>query len=883
MVVAASSPRLSWVLVPFEPSPVPRGVRQVACQVIVSSNPQALGRGEADVWDSGRVETSNSLGFVYQGRALRDSEGCWWKVRVWTVTDEESQPQVGPWSAPGFWRNGLLDFPGDWIGFPKAETDASAGDPDPARLLRRDFLVSKPFNRAFLAFSMAGSGKVFINGQQVGDAVMGPAVSDPLKRVHYLQYEVASMLTVGENVVAVELAESRESARLASGESPNEPRTWLRLRIEFPDGTVETISSNKAWKAIHDGPRRIVSETKGEFYHLDKVRAGWNSFGYEDSSWSQVRLMDPPPGELQAQALAPMRVMKTIAPVSVQDLGGGLWLLDFGRYIFGRPRLDIPANLSAPLHVIPVPRRPRLPIPADLPDGLSEGRFTILPAQSGNPATRGIAPEHSLFGFRFLLVGNSVEQGIARSVRAELVHDDIERISYFGSSEPRLDELHILLETTLRATYRNVPIVSPEGTGRDGWLSRPRSLLHGESLFFDVASLHAKWLKDMAESIDEESGLPDKAPEFIQSRSGESSRLSAAFALPRVLVERHGNPVPAEAFAPVLMNWLERHTPGAGELPSGNWSADANLPLIDPAAPASDRAPIPAAPGKLIATAHLRLALDETARLARVTGDEAAAALLTAKAAELAAAAHVHFWNPTEKSFGGNSQTALILALAADLVDASVRGELAVRLAEDIADRGIATGSEGMAFLLGTLNSIGRPDLALACATSNKYPSWGYMLGSEATTIREEWHGDLGYGPEASTRLVGDAAAWLFESLAGIAPHPETIGFSKIVIQPTLPAGLEFVRAGFLSPHGWIRSHWTQAGGRPLFEIEVPLNTTAEIHIPFANAAEVTESGAPIEQAKGLRLVAKSDREIVLRAGSGNYRFEVSPSVLSDK
>lgn len=42
-----------------------------------------LRNGEYDVWDSGRIDSSNNYGIVYEGRKLRSMERVYWKVLVW--------------------------------------------------------------------------------------------------------------------------------------------------------------------------------------------------------------------------------------------------------------------------------------------------------------------------------------------------------------------------------------------------------------------------------------------------------------------------------------------------------------------------------------------------------------------------------------------------------------------------------------------------------------------------------------------------------------------------------------------------------------------------------------------------------------------------------
>jgi alpha-L-rhamnosidase len=72
-----------------------RGASQSAYQIQVASRPELLREGKADMWDSGKVNSSQSLHVRYEGKPLRSRTSYYWRVRVWDhngVTSAYSQP-----------------------------------------------------------------------------------------------------------------------------------------------------------------------------------------------------------------------------------------------------------------------------------------------------------------------------------------------------------------------------------------------------------------------------------------------------------------------------------------------------------------------------------------------------------------------------------------------------------------------------------------------------------------------------------------------------------------------------------------------------------------------------------------------------------------------
>lgn len=130
-----------------------RGTLQTAYQVRVASTVEGLADGEADVWDSGRVETSDQVWATYTGPSLASREDYFWSVRVWDDTGAASE-----WSQPASFETGLLsedDWAAQWIShdMPQRLPTENSMQDHPARLesgrtLGQTFATDEPFTAA---------------------------------------------------------------------------------------------------------------------------------------------------------------------------------------------------------------------------------------------------------------------------------------------------------------------------------------------------------------------------------------------------------------------------------------------------------------------------------------------------------------------------------------------------------------------------------------------------------------------------------------------------------------------------------------------------------------------------------------------------------------
>ncbi|NUN96955.1 MAG: alpha-L-rhamnosidase N-terminal domain-containing protein, partial [Candidatus Omnitrophica bacterium] len=279
-------PRLSWRL-----ASTARGARQSAYRILVASSTAALSNDQGDLWDSGKIESSETTQIVYSGRQLSSGLACHWKVQTW-----DSAGTPSGWSEVARWSMGPMessDWTAKWIGIEAPIPPTQ--DPLPAQMLRKEFSLTQPIRRAVVHVSALGFYELRLNGERVGDQILAPEWTDYPSRVQYQTYEVTGLLRAGANAVAAHLGDGWYSGRIGlSNIVPDgplrgiygpRPRLLIQLEIESEAGRKERVVSDGSWRVSCEGPIRSADILDGEVYDARREKPGWDQPGFEDSDW----------------------------------------------------------------------------------------------------------------------------------------------------------------------------------------------------------------------------------------------------------------------------------------------------------------------------------------------------------------------------------------------------------------------------------------------------------------------------------------------------------------------------------------------------------------------------------------------------------------------
>ncbi len=855
--IDARQPRFSWRIESDQQS-----VMQTAYQLLVATSPEKLAQNEGDLWDSGKVNSDASQWITYQGKTLKSNTRAFWKVKVYTNKGEAN------WSEPATFGTGIFvesNWKGMWIGLERP----APGDSDTqwsrlaARYLRKEFSTNKAVKRATVHISGMGLYELYINGQKIGDQVLAPAPTDYRKTVYYNSFDVTGQLAK-QNAIGVTLGNGRfytmrQDYKPYKRPNFGYPKLRLNLIIEYTDGSQETIASDLSWKLTTEGPIRSNNEYDGEDYDARKELGAWSEVGYDDSKWQVPERVGIPDGALRAQMTPNMKVMDTVKPLSIKKVGS-VYIMDMGQNMAGWVRFRIKGAAGDTI---------RLRFAEDLlPDGglymrnLRDARCTdhyIVNGKEAKDATW--APRFVYHGFRYVEIKGYTNPQVT-DFTAEVVEDEMERVGTFSTSDAVFNTVLKNAFWGIRSNYKGMPIDCPQRNERQPWLGDHTTGSLGESFFFDNGTLYAKWMDDICEAQRQDGCIPDVAPAYWNYYSDNMTWPSTLPIVCDMLYTQYGNSQPMRKSYDAIKKWLA-HMKDEYMTPDGIMTKDKygdwcvppeSLELIHSKDPARRT------DGKLLATAYYYKCAELMQKFARMQGFEADARyygqeaertkavfnkeFLTVKKGTSEVPGHLLY--PDSIFYGNNTVTANILPLAFDLVPADLRGEVEKNVIKTIITTNnghISCGVIGMQWVMRELTAMGRGDIAYLFATNDTYPSWGYMAKKGATTIWELWNGDTADKEMNSANhvmILGDLLAWSYENLAGIKSDKEKVAFKHIVMKPDFAIQeLSKIDASYVSAYGKIVSRWTKTPMHVEWDIEIPANTTAEVHLPNGKVEQI--------------------------------------------
>ncbi|MGV8093046.1 MAG: family 78 glycoside hydrolase catalytic domain [Mangrovibacterium sp.] len=820
-------PRFSWILQSTNKSAY--GQRQTAYRILVSNSIKILNKSKGNVWDSGWIPSDDMQLIEYKGRPLRSDEQYFWKVAVKDENGNESAySEVAEWSTGLFSQE---EWTAKWIGTDEAYNPAEGPNKMYDPWLRKTFDLKEKPSKATLFVASVGYHEVHVNGKEIDDHVLAPAVTDHTKRARYIAYDIAPALTSGTNVIVLWLGTSWSIfGPYATPDKPRTPLVIAQADIYGKDSKKPMrIVTDGSWKT-YPSPNKLIGNWGfgvggygGETWDAGKEVEGWNLATLNDRNWKNATVYTPAL-KLSWQQVETNILYDDIHPVSIESRSDGTYRVDMGVNFSGWTRISVQGNPGDTVRFLFSEREQN-----DITFGLMNA---YIIGASGKGAFEN---RFNYSSGRWITIKGLKSAPKKEEIKGWMVRTAFDDAARFECSDP----LQNWIYNTVKWTFENLSlggfIVDDPHRERFGYGGDAHATSETGLFNYKLGAFYTKWLEDWRDVQGTEPMTGNmNNPEWARKQEG-SGRILGGGILPQTAPTYHGGGGPAWGGIVVTLPWLTYQYHGDLRVLEDNFGMIKGwLEFLDthvendmlkrygarwdflgdwlwPGATSqgmnnySDE-------NLFFNNCYWVYNLKTAAQIARVIGKTEEAEQWTCQAERSSKAVHTKYYHPDNYNYSDKSMRSLSAALYGDIMPAEIRPKVMESLAEEILvnqNGHIDVGIIGGAMLFKVLREEGRDDLIYSMTSQTTYPSWGFMRDSGATTIWEMWEKDLpGHSLLHSSYLY--PGAWYIDGVAGIRRDPGAPGFRKFGVRvPKLTeTQISDAKASFDSPAGLIESSW---------------------------------------------------------------------------
>ena len=855
-----ANPRFTWQLASEK-----RNVCQTAYEVTVKLNKNV-------VWESGKVQSDQSVHVAYAGVPLKSGEKYTWQVRVW-----DNSGKVTPMSEAAFFQTAFLnvsDWKARWIEPGYNEDDRLR----PSPLMRKQFSLSKKVLSATAYITAHGLYEAFINGQRIGDAWLTPGWTSYKKRLQYQVYDVTALIKPDNNAIGVMLGNGWYRGVLGylnTNIYGNDIALLCQIEIVHTDGTKENIITDESWTSS-TGSICYSEIYNGEITDARLDKTGWTSAGYNDSDWYRVKIAAHPMNVLLATINEPVKKHERFKPVKFIKTPKGEQVIDFGQNLVGVVQMKV-SGKSGDKIVLSY---------AEVID--KEGNFYTNNLRTAKAQDTYILkgggeeifePHFTWHGFRYIKIEGYPGELKLENFTAVAMYSDIKPTGCFTTSNNLINQLQHNIQWGQKGNFLDVPTDCPQRDERLGWTGDAQVFSRTAAYNMNVNNFFAKWLKDIeADQID--GAVPYVVPNVRDPRDLNSAGWSdVATIIPWNMYLVYGD----KRLLELQYNSMKAYVESIRRVAKNDlWNSGFHYGDWLFYSPDDDKDGRAAVTNKyLIAQCFYAQSTFLLIKAAEVMGFKEDATFYRMLLSKIKEAFMDEYVTPNGSLVSG-TQTAYVLALNFDMLPKELREQASARLVNNIKSYGnhLTTGFLGTPYLCHVLTRFGYSDIAYQLLLQETYPSWLYPVKMGATTIWERWDGvkldstfqtsEMNSFNHYAYGAIGD---WMYRTMAGLDTYEDGVGYKHIKIKPYINEAFKSVSASLNTYYGKISSQWEIDGDKLTMNVEIPVNTTGTVFIPVTKIEGILEGGKALSGVKEIHIVGSESGYVILEMGSGRYQF----------
>jgi len=809
-----TEPRFSWKI-----KSSLNGTEQYAFQILAATDSTLLSEKRADLWNSGKVESCNSILVQYKGNQLNSGMAVYWKVRIY-----DKEENVSPWSPVARFSIGLLeerDWHGSYIGY-----NTDAGDTECPQLYK-SFDIKEPGSQIFLHVNSLGYHEVYLNGRKVGNGILTPAVSQYGKRSLSNTYDLSSFVKEGRNDLMLWLGSGWYTSGLFD---IVDAAPLVRAQLEELSGNMREIIlvTDDSWQGRNSSYKRIGNWQPGRFGgEILNGSMAENDLLTENipgREWEPVSIVNVPDHEVSPQMTELNLITDTVNPVAIVQLKEGTFLVDMGTNLTGW--LEV--------HFESMPESQDISI--EYADYIDENANFKTHNQQDRYIAKGKGSEvfinkFNYHGFRYLRLTNLPEMPDIDSISGYLVRTGYEMASEFECSDYDLNRIHDLLHYTLRCLSIGGDLVDCPHLERLGYGGDGNASTVTAQTMFNLAPLYNNWLLAWSDVIRDDGGMPHTAPNPYPAGGGPywcGFIISASWKS----YLNYGDTLLLKKYYPVMKKWLgyvDKYTVDGllQRWPDtdyrswylGDWATPEG---IDQTAEASV---------DLVNNSFIVRCYDNMQKIARVIGENDDINYFLSKREKLKKKVHETFFNESDNTYGTGTQIDLAFPLLTGIVPDSLKDEVTESLYHETevdCDGHIGCGLVGIPVLTEWAVENEAADLIYSILQKRTYPGYLYMIENEATTTWEHWDG-------ARSRIhncYNGIGSWFYQAIGGIRILEGAPAYRKVLIDPQIPDDVDWAKTYKETPFGKLSVNWELKKDSMDMELQIPVGTTSFVVLP---------------------------------------------------
>ena len=748
------------------------------------------------VWDSGIVESDKTYEIEYKGKTLRCCKNYFWRVTVWG----DKQGEVAT-SETASWHTGLKTWSAEWITPDRAFSDN-------APLLRKEFITEKCVRATMYVFS-PGWYELYINGKKADDRVLAPNYSSE-KYYFYDTYDLTYQIMEGRNCIGFWLGSGYyyKNYSIFSWRWRGVKRVIAELHIEYGDGSQRIVPTDSSWRYKSNSSVVYNHIYNGEIFD-SRLNDNWFDTDYNDSTWRYAKLTENRPiRKFKPSSIPPIKIQKTIMPVSIKKNNSNAYIVDFGQNFSGWVRIKLKncrAGNSVTIRYAEEVENGELDTYTN-----RNAKATDIYIMNGSDEEVW-EPRFTYHGFRYVEVSRIPYEPKPDEIIGCVVYVALKETGEFSCDYEPLNKLYNNICWSLRSNAYSIMTDCPMRDERTPCLMDSDAYKEMSTFLWDAASYWIQWMnqKFSSKGFPDMNGVQILVSWHIYQEYGYENILKKGYPFfvnyINSIVEKWPKLIVKEKFG----DWCApKKEPDGNYLSSFSYVSETGTSLF-------------------------YIQVVTASKIAQKLGYSKDAKYYKELSKRIKNAYNKEFFNEETGIYSDGNLTAAVLPLYFGIVPEEARGRVYQGIKDGIINRNsghLDTGIFGTKYLSLLLSEYGDADLLLETYFKKTYPSFGYQFAKGATTLWEQWSDAKGDMISHNHAMFGGAGIFMPRVIAGI--KAEEICYRRVKIEPHIPSKIKHVICKQNTVNGQYFVEWNLSGNDFRLSVEVPFNCIADVTLP---------------------------------------------------